>query len=326
MLLRRLIKATLLLSFTFFIITPVTFAGFDRANTDIPDNTLFYFFDLRERETFIQLTNIDPGNESIVHIQIFNVAENCNENNFYDVYTPSDTHTYNMRNILTNDGNPSGVVLPEGAYGIVAVLQVLSIGGSSEIQRVAMVGNLRMIDNNGFEYRTNAQGVRNSIDAPNLDHITFNFDSTGGILFSDIFGISFRTDNQAGEVIIADLTEAFYTADIDIYNENEVVFSCRNVIFACTDQDNPLLEELLETSGDASVASFEYGINEAIPNSKGGELLCPNNIVNQGFVFIDSLNSSEGIFTFLGFAGLNNGNSRGSVDSFWYRSEADSIW
>ena len=47
---------------------------------------------------------------------------------FFDVYTPNDTHVYNMREILTNDGNPSGVVLPENAYGFVAVTQVNQIG------------------------------------------------------------------------------------------------------------------------------------------------------------------------------------------------------
>jgi len=49
------------------------------------------------------------------------------------------------------------------------------------------------------------------------------------------------------------------------------------VIFACVDEDNPRVEELLEfvannTQGSASVASFEYGINNAIPHSKGGDM------------------------------------------------------
>ena len=37
-------------------------------------------------------------------------------------------------------------------------------------------------------------------------------------------------------------------------------------------------------SGDsANVASFEYGINDAIPHSRGGELLCPGNNIAEGF-------------------------------------------
>ena len=97
--LNKIFKTSALILLTIFIFSPNSFAGFPRANTDIPDGTLFYFFDLRERESFIQLTNIDTSDNSIVHIQIFNVADNCNENNFFDVYTPNDTHTYDLRNI-----------------------------------------------------------------------------------------------------------------------------------------------------------------------------------------------------------------------------------
>jgi len=82
--------------------------------------TLFYVFDLRDRETFIQFTyeGVTPfrNNEPPLslqelagraHVQIFDVSNNCNENNFFDVYTANDTHDYNMRDIVTNDGNPS---------------------------------------------------------------------------------------------------------------------------------------------------------------------------------------------------------------------------
>ena len=88
------------------------------------------------------------------------------------------------------------------------------------------------------------------------------------------------------------------------------------MIFACTDQDNPLYEALLEESGDASVASFEYGINNAVPHSRGGELLCPGNVISNGFVTLDLL--SDPFSNFVGYVGLNNGNGRGSMDSFWY--------
>lgn len=336
MLLNKLFKTTLLVLISLFLFVPSSFAGFNRANTDTYDSLLFYYFDLRERESFVQVTNNDPtppspppgftpGQNVIVHVQIFNVDDNCNENNFYDTYTPNDTHVYNMRDILTNGGNPSGVVLPQDAYGIVSVGVVNSIGGPFNSFQYVLTGNIRILDNNGYEYRSNAQGVRNTNDT-SLNHITFNFDTSAGIKLSDIAGIPFGIDSGAGEVNLADITDTYYAADIDIYNENEVVFSCRNVIFACTDQDNPLLEELLEESGSASVASFEYGINNAIPHSKGGELLCPGNIIDQGFVFIDEATELPGIFTFIAFVGLNNGNSRGTMDSLWYRNNNPSFW
>ena len=119
---------------------------------------------------------------------------------------------------------------------------------------------------------------------------------------------------------------------MDIVNNNEVLFSCRDVIFSCVDEDNPLIEELLSVAGVGSVASFEYGINEAIPHSKGGELLCPGNNINEGTVLlkpepytqaqVDISQSFDGPF-FFGFVGLNNGNGRGGMDSIWQPNFCD---
>lgn len=78
-----------------------------------------------------------------------------------------------------------------------------------------------------------------------------------------------------------------------------------------------MLEALLEESGDASVASFEYGINNAIPHSKGGELLCPGNTISEGFVRINKIGQGDTNLGLISFVGLNNGNGRGSMDSFW---------
>ena len=65
------------------------------------------------------------------------------------------------------------------------------------------------------------------------------------------------------------------------------------------------------------MASFEYGINNAIPHSKGGELLCPGNNIAEGFVDLNQIpvNGSEFTTNFLAYVGLNNGNGRGSMDS-----------
>ena len=291
-------------------------------------SNLFYFFDLRERETFIQLTYPDSdqtGLTGLAHIQIFNVADNCNENDFFDAYTPADTHTYNMRNIETNDGNPSGVVLPEGAYGIVAVVMV-SIGGSDPFNAFP-IGNQRILDNNGYEYRTNAQGIQigTGIVDPSLDFIlSFNFNQQAGVTFSDVIGLTLSriifSPNFIGSEWDANPLEASSSFDIDIYDLNEVPFSCRDVIFACIDENSTLLETLLETIGTANVASFEYGINNAIPHSKGGELLCPGNVIEEGVVVLtpEIQPSGNNNGSFLGYVGLNNGNGRGSFDSFWY--------
>ena len=276
-----------------------------------------HFFDLRDRESFVQVTNIDSDNAT-VHVQIWDVSNNCNENNFFDNYTPADTHVYNLRDITTNDSNPSGVILPTGAYGFVTVGVVDAVGASFD-NSGNLIGNFRIEDNNGYEYRTNSvfpvpDGIGSTFNTP----ITFNFNTGGGVNLSDVIGIAVEIDNGNGEVLAANIVDVWVSYDVDIYDFNEVPFSCRNVIFACTDQANPLYEALLDESGDASVAGFEYGINDAIPHSLGGELLCPNNIVSEGFVTLDFITRVTG--TFFGFTGLNNGNGRGSMDSWWHAS------
>jgi len=314
------------------------FFDFDVSETDSSDDTLVFFFDLRDRETYIQLTHTDtdfspapftPGSSLTMHIQIFDVSNNCNENDFFDVYTPLDTHVYNMRDIQTNDGNPSGVVLPDNAYGFVFALVIEDDGTIFNAAEV-LIGNLRILDEKGYEYRTNGQS-ENAFDtfdfAENFGF--FNFNTFGNVTLSDIVGVVFSDNGDGnegpdGEVVVADVLENFAVVNIDVFDNSENPFSCRNVIFACVNEDSPLLEELLEvaaenSSGSASVARVEYGINNAIPHSKGGELLCPGNQISEGFVRMEILNDAEvlPLDDIVVFIGLNNGNGRGSMDALW---------
>jgi len=308
---------TTLLLLTLFIFT-TTFlqagSSIEVSETDGGDFQLIAFFDLRNRETIIQVTNTDSAHDSTtVHVQIFTVNDLCNENDFFDDYTINDTHVYDLRNIITNDGDPSGVVLPDNAYGIVVVTcQIKDINALT-----SMIGNVRILDANGYEYRTNMQGV--GINQDNLSTpfqiYTFNFNTKSGVTLSDVVGIAL--DDLGSEEVSA--SADIYTAfDVDILNENEDIFSCRNVLFACIDQDSPRLEEILQDSGEANVASFEYGINNVIPHSKGGELLCPGNTISEGVARLDLLSgSADEAFIYIG---LNNGNGRGSFDSVMLQS------
>ena len=328
-----------------FIGNDLSFAS-DRniPETDSPNYSMYSFFDLRDRESFVQVTNtanpvfiVDPGDDDdddddnvedgmfgvsgnvTVHVQIFNVANNCNEKDFFDTLTPNDTHIYNMRDIQTNNGSPSGVVLPDGAYGFVVISAVdtptLIIDEDARI----LIGNFRIIDNLGYEYRTNSNGQQQIPSfQPNNDFWYFNFNSEEGVVLSDVVAITTNDDNgfDSNEPSVeVNILEAYQLMDVNIYDNNENAFSCRNVIFACTDQDNPLLEALLEDAGDANVASFEYGINNAIPHSKGGELLCPGNTISEGFVTLEQETNNGDLSAF--FIGLNNGNGRGSMDAWW---------
>jgi len=311
----------LTLIFVFTVLTTVNvYAGstFHIPETDTQDFQLTGFYDLRDRDSYIQVTNTDVNSQT-VHIQLFNVEDDCNENNFNDIYTPNDTHTYNLRDIVTNDGNPAGVVLPSDAYGIIVVtyVDVLDDGDPQ-----TLIGNLRIEDNSGYEYRTNLAGIAVEAEEATESVATFNYNTQGGVTLSDVVGIALDNigdTSPPAEAIATDILNVWYSMDVNIYDLNEVPFSCRNVIFACTDQDNPLLPALLEESGDASVASFEYGINEAIPSSKGAPLLCPNNVVSEGFVTLTYIGDGdvEGD-QFIVFVGLNNGNGRGTMDTAWY--------
>ena len=170
--------------FVFVLLTTAqSFSGtsFDALETDTSNALFFGFFDLRDRETFIQITNVDlnPTGHN-VHIQFFDVSNDCNENNFFDFYTPNDTHIYNVIDIQTNDGNDSGVILPDGAYGIFVAF------GAQQPDQV-LIGNLRILDNNGYEYRTNLQGTDpDQSNAPLEEFATFNFNTKGGVTPSEI--------------------------------------------------------------------------------------------------------------------------------------------
>ena len=87
-----------------------------------------------------------------------------------------------------------------------------------------------------------------------------------------------------------------------------------------------MYEELLSTTDNtygepnANVASFEYGINNAIPHSRGNELLCPGNTIDKGIVRMIGQGGGNETNSVFFFVGLNNGNGRGSMDSIWNTS------
>ena len=312
-----------------------SFSGgsFDTVESDTGGQILMGFFDLRDRETYIQITNVDldPTNHN-VHIQIFDVSNDCNENNFFDLYTPNDTHVYNLRDIQTNDGNPSGVIIPDGAYGIFVAF------GDADNDR-DIIGNFRILDESGYEYRTNLNATRmDRGNNPLEEFATFNFNTKGGVTLSDIILISVDEDTDAEdqEAPLADILNVWNTFDVNIFDLSENVFSCRKVISSCINKDSPLYEALLEEAANetnnncsngscaASVADIEYGINNAIPHSKGGELLCPGNNISEGFVRLEQIGQGDDAEDeSVVFVGLNNGNGRGSMDAFFnYNSES----
>ena len=223
-----------------------------------------------------------------MHVQVFDVSNLCNENNFNDGYTASDTHVYNMRDIKRNDGNASGVELPDNAYGFV-VVTVVQGNGQTDTNGL-IIGNFRVIDNAGYEYRSNSQGFQPH--GINGSKYIANYNSAGGINKSDIVGIT--VNNLLSGGVTAGSSVTF---DTFIFNNSEVISSCSDTTFSCT------------------ANTFEYGINEAIPHSRDKALTCPSNNIDEGFVKLIVIDHTA-IEAFVGFIGLNTGNnSRGSMDS-----------
>jgi len=322
-----LILTTVLLFFVIILSAPTyVFAGHsDLEETDSAHFNLVSYFDLRERESFVQVTN--TGTDTItLHVQIFNVPELCNENNFFDNYTGNDTHVYYLRDILTNDGSPSGAVLPDDAYGIVFISNFDTSTGqivTNTTENRVLIGNMRIIDDLGYEYRTNlaADTEDDPIDE-GLYYLQYN--SNEGVILSDIIGITLKDGQSKDDEASADPLDAYTEVDVDIINNNENIFSCRVVVFACIDENSPRLEELLEdTEFGATVAALEYGINNAIPHSKGGELLCPGNTINEGWIRFNRGNLPGDLF--VGYIGLNNGDGRGSFDAWFSPSDVTSV-
>ena len=297
--------------------------------TDAEHDVLVGVFDLRDRESYIQVTLTDDPDldGALVHIQIFNLAQDCFENNFFDFYTTDDTHIYNLRDIASNDGNDPGVVLPDDSYGFV-VVQFDDRSDDNE-----GIGNMRMADANGFEYRTNLQAAGNDGDEdPNSDDNEWwlNFNTEQGVILSDIFAVPVsELDQFTDGTQLAPITRNYVVANVELYDLNEVLFSCVDVVFACTDGSSELIPELLEEIaqddddeiGQVQVGA-EFGINETIPSSKGAQVVCPNNTVSAGTVFFNEednrFNSGDSDNSALiMFIGLNDGNGRGTFDSAW---------
>ena len=331
---------TMVFSFLFIgTVSSFSGGGLSFNNTDTEMNfTVIGVYDLRDRESFIQVTNVSSG-PATLHVQIFNAGNLCIENDFFDVFTGNDTHVYNMRDILTNDGNDSGVVLPADAYGVIVISTVDIIEGG--VVEGNLIGNFRIADNSGYEYRTNMIGKTGN--EPDFDNLTnqgiylANFNQQGGASLSDVFGASLSVieGSVVEEWDLSNIINNFLVYDVDIINNNEVLLSCRDVIFACVKPTDDIVDELFAETEDiarfegqngALVASFEYGINEAIPHSKGGELLCPGNTIDEGIVKLTLQGiafpevESATFLAIIGYIGLNNGNGRGSMDSLWETS------
>ncbi|NIP32073.1 MAG: hypothetical protein GTO02_21925 [Candidatus Dadabacteria bacterium] len=296
-----------------------TFSGglIDRPSTDLSGSfkvfsslQLSAYYDLRDRESYIQVTNFSSVSQSI-HIQIFQHDRNCDELDFFDELTPNDTVIYDMNNIVKNNGDPAPINLQDNSYGYV-VISKFTPGTNELTEGPALIGNFRIIDDAGYEYRSNMIDIipGDSIQINSVNYIA-NFNTIDNANFSDVIGYSYDDGGSFGFSTVTNVDNGF-SFDIFVFDMDEEPLSCDRRNFACGNIMN-------------------YGINEDYPASRGNNLLCPGGgLANPqgGYIsFVNGLDldgnppgSDGNDDIFIGLIGINNGNSTGSMD-IWFISE-----
>ena len=125
----------------------------DIPGTDDPEEELLAYYDLRDRQSFVQVTNRSDENPLCIHVQVFQQDRGCDELDFNDVLTANDTVIYDLDNMLRNDGSAVPINLQDDSYGYVAVSSLDCVDGSDGDDD--LIGNFRIIDDSGYEYRMN---------------------------------------------------------------------------------------------------------------------------------------------------------------------------
>lgn len=283
--------------------------------SDAGADRLVYYFDNRERKSYVQLANLSDSPID-VHVQVWMVnstTATCEEIDFYDTYSGLDVHTYDILNITRNDGPP--LMWPplylSGIYGFVVVSR--STGPSN-----SLVGVMKIIDDAGYEYRTNAIAPESVSTASNMFG-NINFNNINGNKFSDLIGFTYSETSSPDGVFAEGVASVFGQPgkEIMILDEDENITSCSPVTFSCSD-------------GSANIA-----IDNSLPTSKApGGRACNTSIINAGndsgsiyMPFESSFCTNPAVGDednnclydthFVGFIGLNNGDGSGSFDSWW---------
>ena len=318
------------------LITPINAWGgesepYEIPDTDFPGFVLANFWDQRARFTTVQITNTCAFGVNI-HVNVFNVPNNCEDFDFNDTLTANDTHVYDLRDL---QGNTTVIAPPDftDGYGIFLVTVVDAAVEGSIVDDFCLIGNFRVIaPGAGYEYRTNSASFEQGFADETAEYI-FNFNDVDGADLSDVVGMLLEDANVGDDPADIELfdQEAWVEFDPEIFNAGEVGFSCSLMAFACTPSDGLLAELILaDIVGDGgtppAVIGFDLGINDHFLNSRGEPSICSGSN-DVGFVLIEAVDEGNAVDdddgSFVGFIGLNNGDGTGSMDSWWAERETD---
>ncbi len=289
------------------------------------EEELAAYYDLRNRSTYIQVTNVEDENPLCIHVQIFQQDRGCSELNFEDELTPNDTVVYNMDDIKRNDGSKVPVDLLDDSYGYVVVSAYDCQTGDDDASGVqdSLIGNFRIIDDSGYEYRTNMAGNGGfedqiSFERDSLRDLIIPFNKVDGATHADIIGFVWQHDVNSNGVDLGDSTEN------NIRNIPQgATFSVFQV-----DEDEERLSCDTKTFGCGPDKVMNYGVNDDFPASREDNVLCEGASLlpaqNHGYFVLENAlvtdgdQNSEEQLTFTCFVGLNNNNGTGSMDNCSY--------
>lgn len=292
--------------------------------SDTENSQLIGYWDLRERNSFFQVTNTS-GEDVRIHVQLYDVERGCAEFDYFDTLTPFDTHVYDVSDLDRNNGEVLAAPDLSGGHGILAVTQVDQDGFINPFFP-ALTGNMKIQDSSGYEYRTNLAGsgidflsfglefIEESIEVnlflAGTDSINFNdvMDSAN----SDTVIIGYKVQLDPGGII-----PTVREFEVSMYDDQENPISCSPAVLGCSPE--------LESGG-----VINTGLNQTITNSRGGPSLCLGNDRNGYFqlrttdidvgepeviqfdeVFLLELN----VHGLIIYNGLNNSNGIGSMDN-----------
>ncbi len=300
--------------------------------TDTGSDRIVAFWDMRGRESFVQVTN--TSSEKInIHVQIFDIMNplsECFECNFNDMLTPNDTHVYDMQGMMTNQIFPPFTPMaPRAVCGGITgnsfgfmVITFTGVTGGGNVW-APLIGMFRVIDDLGYEYRANAPAEQHEGKGRILGNNTIvNFSLANGNLLSDLVGIVYATTGDPTRVEAGPGIGAAFDP-IMSYDDGEHDTSCPPTLFSCAE------------------ITFDRGIDFSVPNSAGQiNHLCLTAQLDAigvssawldmpfaGFLCRDEngdsircIDGQDAPYTnvwFHGLVGLNNGDGTGSIDSWW---------
>ena len=305
---------------------PSAFAGGSFWNVnDFPVSNTLAYFDLRDRETMVQVTNTSSTDPVTIHVQIFADAFNCGDRNFTDSLTPNETHVYDIRNLVRAIGTPVNFQIPDGSHGFVAI-SASDVAATPPEAQPSIISNFRIIDDSGYEYRVNSAGNPVLLTDEALELVA-RFTDNWGANRSDIVGT--RVFNSAG---LPDGTLDFTLQITDpyalsIFDDEETPNSCAQVTFGCDefpgDDDAISIGDIADLDGDLPNFTSEFinqGINEVFTNSRDGAVLCAGDLNTDGYISLTPPVTDT--IDFVGYIGLNDGAGRGSMDRFGVVQEA----